>query len=60
MPTTEALPAIRRIDTDRDDLCALEVVGHLSRADLENAYGLLEAAYAQASTRSIFSADHAL
>ena len=45
MPTTEALPAIRRIDTDRDDLCALEVVGHFSRADLENAYGLLEAAY---------------
>jgi len=45
MLTTEALPAIRRIDTDRDDLCALEVVGHLSRADLENAYGLLEAAY---------------
>ncbi|BCH24261.1 STAS/SEC14 domain-containing protein [Mesorhizobium sp. L-8-3] len=45
MQTTEPLPAIRRIDTDRPDLCALEVVGHFTAADLENAYGLLEAAY---------------
>ena len=46
MHPLEAVPAIRRIDTDRDDLCALEVVGHFTSADLENAYGLLEGAYA--------------
>ena len=43
----EPVPAIRRIETDRDDLCAIEVVGHVSSADAENLYGLLEAAYAQ-------------
>jgi hypothetical protein len=43
----DPLPAIRRIDTDRDDLCALEVVGRFTAADLENAYGLLQAAYEQ-------------
>ncbi len=47
MNATEPLPAIRRIDTDRGDLCALEIVGHFSANDLENAYGLLEAAYAE-------------
>ena len=41
----EPVPAIRRIETDRDDLCALEIVGRFTAADLENAYGLLEAAY---------------
>ncbi|HWK64393.1 MAG TPA: STAS/SEC14 domain-containing protein [Rhizobiaceae bacterium] len=41
----EPLPAIRRIDADRDDLCALEIVGRFTAADLENAYGLLQAAY---------------
>lgn len=45
MQTTEPLPAIRRIDTDREDLCALEIVGHFTAADLENAYGLLQGAY---------------
>lgn len=45
MQTMEPLPAIRRIDTDREDLCALEVAGHFTAADLENAYGLLQAAY---------------
>lgn len=45
MPAIDPLPAIRQIETDRTDLCALEIVGHFSSADLENAYGLLEAAY---------------
>lgn len=45
MQSMEPLPAIRRIDADRDDLCALEVVGRFTAADLENAYGLLQAAY---------------
>lgn len=45
MQTMDPLPAIRRIDTDRDDLCALEIVGRFTAADLENTYGLLEAAY---------------
>ncbi|MCV3240988.1 STAS/SEC14 domain-containing protein [Mesorhizobium sp. ZC-5] len=46
MTAIDPLPAIRRIDTDRDDLCALEVAGHFTSNDLENAYGLLEGAYA--------------
>jgi hypothetical protein len=45
MHQLEPVPAIRRIETDRSDLCALEIVGHFTAADLENAYGLLEAAY---------------
>ncbi|TIT01231.1 STAS/SEC14 domain-containing protein [Mesorhizobium sp.] len=42
----EAVPAVRRIDTDRDDLFAIDVVGHVAGADAENLFGLLEAAYA--------------
>lgn len=42
----QAVPAIRRIDTDRDDVFAIDVVGHVSAADAENLFGLLEAAYA--------------
>jgi hypothetical protein len=42
----EAVPAVRRIDTDRDDLLAIDVVGHVTAADAENLFGLLEAAYA--------------
>lgn len=45
MNSLEAVPAIRRIDTDRDDLFAVDVVGHVSPADAENLFGLLEAAY---------------
>lgn len=45
MQSMEPLPTIRRIDTDRDDLCALDVVGKFTAADLENTYGLLQAAY---------------
>ncbi|MER9213722.1 STAS/SEC14 domain-containing protein [Mesorhizobium sp. M0663] len=42
----EAVPAVRRIDTDREDLFAIDVVGHVAAADAENLFGLLEAAYA--------------
>jgi hypothetical protein len=47
MHPLDAVPAIRRIEADRDDLCALEIVGHFTAVDLENAYGLLEGAYAE-------------
>ncbi|MHA6641942.1 SpoIIAA family protein [Mesorhizobium sp. A623] len=46
MNSLESVPAIRRIDTDRDDLLAVDIVGHVSAADAENLFGLLEAAYA--------------
>lgn len=42
----DAVPAIRRIDTNRDDLFAVDIVGQVSSADAENLFGLLEAAYA--------------
>ncbi|MBO6902501.1 MAG: STAS/SEC14 domain-containing protein [Rhizobiaceae bacterium] len=38
-------PSIRRIDTGRPDLFAVEVAGHVSAADVENLYGLLEGVY---------------
>lgn len=43
---TEPLPAIRKIETSRDDLCALDIAGRLTSADVENAYGLVEAEFA--------------
>jgi hypothetical protein len=46
MSPLESVPAIRRIDTERRNLHAFDVVGHVSAADVENLYGLLEAAYA--------------
>ncbi|CCV07686.1 conserved hypothetical protein [Mesorhizobium metallidurans STM 2683] len=42
----DEVPAIRRIDTNRADLFAVDVVGHVTAADAENLFGLLEAAYA--------------
>ncbi|UVK36327.1 STAS/SEC14 domain-containing protein [Mesorhizobium sp. AR10] len=42
----DSVPAIRRIDTNREDLFAIDVVGHVTAADAENLFGLLEAAYA--------------
>jgi hypothetical protein len=42
----DTVPAVRRIDTNRDDLFAVDIVGHVSAADAENLFGLLEAAYA--------------
>lgn len=41
----ERVPAVRRIETDRDDAWAIELAGHISAADVENLYGLLEGAY---------------
>ncbi|HEV7418184.1 STAS/SEC14 domain-containing protein [Tianweitania sediminis] len=47
MPSSlDAVPAVRRIETDRDDVFACEITGHVSAADFENLYGLLEGAYA--------------
>jgi hypothetical protein len=37
--------SIRRLDTDRDDVFAFDVVGHIRAPDVENIYGLLEGAY---------------
>lgn len=39
-------PAIRRLDSPRSDLFAVEIAGHVSASDIENLYGLLEGAYA--------------
>jgi hypothetical protein len=46
MNMLESVPAVRRIDTGRRDLHAFDVVGHVSSADIENLFGLLEAACA--------------
>lgn len=45
MLINETPPHVRRIDTDREDAYAFEVTGHISAADMENMYGLLEGAY---------------
>jgi hypothetical protein len=45
MSMLEAIPAFRRIDTDIPHVAAFDVVGAVSGADVENLYGLLEAAY---------------
>lgn len=37
--------AIRRLDTNREDVFAFDVVGHITASDVENIYGLLEGAY---------------
>ncbi|WP_420962770.1 STAS/SEC14 domain-containing protein [Brucella sp. IR073] len=41
------IPVVRRIPTNREDAFAFAVEGHLTSADIENLYGLLEAAYEQ-------------
>jgi SpoIIAA-like len=46
MSALEPVPAIRRIGTSRSGLTAFDIVGHVSPADVENLFGLLEAAYA--------------
>lgn len=38
--------AIRRIETDRDDVFAFDIVGRVGASDVENIYGLMEGAYA--------------
>jgi hypothetical protein len=40
-----SVPAVRQVETDRPGLYAFDLVGHISAADVENFYGLLEAAY---------------
>lgn len=42
----DRIPALRRIDTDRSDVFAIEVSGYVTSADVENLYGLMEGAYA--------------
>lgn len=42
----EPASAIRRIDTDRSDLLAVDISGEVTPSDIENFYGLLEGAYA--------------
>jgi hypothetical protein len=42
----EDVPAVRKIGTDRTDLLAVDIVGHVTAVDAENLFGLLEAAYA--------------
>ncbi len=46
MALLTSVPAVRQIETDRSDLYAFDLVGAVSAADVENFYGLLEAAYA--------------
>ena len=42
----ERVPAVRRIETDRDDAFAFEITGEFNAGDAENLCGLLEGAYA--------------
>jgi hypothetical protein len=46
MHSLDPVPAVRRIETDRSDCAAFDIVGHVGSADVENLFGLLEAAYA--------------
>jgi hypothetical protein len=46
MSFLESVPAVRRIETTRPDLFAVDIVGLVTPADAENLFGLLEAAYA--------------
>jgi uncharacterized protein YacL (UPF0231 family) len=45
MSSMDAPPVFRRIDTDKSDVFGFEIVGHFTNADVENAFGLLDAAY---------------
>ena len=45
MGILEPPASIRRIDTDREDAFAFDIVGHITAPDVENIYGLLEGAY---------------
>ena len=42
----DPIPAVSRIETDRSDVFAVEIKGHVTAGDVENLYGLLEGAYA--------------
>ncbi|RCS25422.1 STAS/SEC14 domain-containing protein [Phyllobacterium salinisoli] len=41
------IPVVRQIPTNRADVFAFTIEGHLTSADIENVYGLLEGAYEQ-------------
>lgn len=45
MGMADFVPAVRRIETNRADAYAFELTGHITAADIENLYGLLEGAY---------------
>lgn len=45
MHPLDSVPSVRRLETDRKDLLAIEIAGPLGGADVENLYGLLEGAY---------------
>lgn len=45
MSTLNDPPTVRRIDSPRADLFAVEIAGHVSASDVENLYGLLEGFY---------------
>ncbi|WP_336056744.1 STAS/SEC14 domain-containing protein [Nitratireductor sp. CH_MIT9313-5] len=38
-------PHVKRIETSREDAVAFEVTGHITTADIENLYGLLDGIY---------------
>lgn len=46
MRPLDTVPAVRRLETDRSDVLAIEIAGPMTGADVENLYGLLEGAYA--------------
>ncbi|MBA3447632.1 MAG: STAS/SEC14 domain-containing protein [Pseudaminobacter sp.] len=46
MNALDPVEAVRRIETNRATAFAFEIVGHVTAADVENLYGLLEGAYA--------------
>lgn len=46
MRPLERVPAVRRIDTNRSDVFAVEITDEFTSADAENLCGLLEGAYA--------------
>jgi hypothetical protein len=46
MALLDRMPAIRKLDSDRSDLLAIEIAGEVNGADVENLCGLLDAAYA--------------
>ncbi len=46
MRPLERVPAVRRIETDRSDVFAVEITDEFTSADAENLCGLLEGAYA--------------
>ena len=46
MHPLDPVPAVRRLETDNDQVFALEITGQTTAADAENLFGLLEGAYA--------------